>query len=737
MVGIISNIAALNAQTNLEKATAESQSSISRLSSGERIAKASDDVAGLAVGTILKTNVATLRAAYNNTAQAGSLLGVADGAVATIADILQRQKALASQATSGSLTDSARGFLDQEFQNLVKEIDRVSDTTNFNGIKLIDGSLFAANQISTDTRLNATQASAELQITAAMVAGTDDDATIAFEYGGNTATITARPTAGMGTGDDELNIDITANSTAAQQASAIKTAIDNVKNYQGTTAAVLAAKAVFENFDVSVSTDTLTIKSKATGTLGNAATITTAGLTTATVAALDGVDVSNGNGDLGDAGIVAIDGALNSGSHSTTSTAYNGTARTVAQGSVSDSILRSLTATAAATSGINLANVSNNKDFVGTIQGFEADYIADGVVNLSVKVGDFDYLARNVQTAHTANTIVTLSSVQDGGGSFDVQFAANQGVSSVTDQSKADLVAERLNKAFEKIEVYQKRDVTNYTAAGTVYPTGSTTASGDLAGSKFWLYNSDFSDVKVEDVRVVAPAQGGSQAKVMITIDGEVYESGYDFDGSVLAGGIGTSITNTSGGGGDGIVSFVSNTNSKNVLVFQYASATNLSISNDSEAEGLQKALQTALGVNSGASGVNFQVGTTADDNIGVQIKGTNTTDIFLNASGVYESVSVSSKDSASAASTVIDNAIQYVTAVRATVGALQSRFGYAANNIQSAIQNQDAARGTFLDTDISSESTNFAQSQVRIQASISVLAQANQLPQSLLKLIG
>jgi len=77
------------------------------------------------------------------------------------------------------------------------------------------------------------------------------------------------------------------------------------------------------------------------------------------------------------------------------------------------------------------------------------------------------------------------------------------------------------------------------------------------------------------------------------------------------------------------------------------------------------------------------------------------------------------------------------VTSTRAQVGSLQSRFTFAAFSIQSSIENLDAARGVFLDADISEESTNLAQSQVKLQASISVLAQANQVPQSFLKLLG
>jgi flagellin len=90
----------------------------------------------------------------------------------------------------------------------------------------------------------------------------------------------------------------------------------------------------------------------------------------------------------------------------------------------------------------------------------------------------------------------------------------------------------------------------------------------------------------------------------------------------------------------------------------------------------------------------------------------------------------------AATAAAALDTAITKVTSLRATVGALQSRFNFASNAIQSAIENQDAARASLLDTDVAAESSAFASAQVQQQAGIAVLAQANQLPQSLLKLI-
>ena len=73
-------------------------------------------MAGLSVGTILSTTISTLKTAQTSTSQAQSMLAIADGGLKNVGDILQRQKALAVQANTGSLSDNERGFLNQEFQ---------------------------------------------------------------------------------------------------------------------------------------------------------------------------------------------------------------------------------------------------------------------------------------------------------------------------------------------------------------------------------------------------------------------------------------------------------------------------------------------------------------------------------------------------------------------------------------------------------------------------------------------
>lgn len=139
-LNIISNFSANVAHRNLVANDAAATSSISKLSAGTRVVSAKDDAASLAIGSRLRAETEALRQASTNAAQAGSLLQIADGAFATISDILVRLKTLAVQSSSGQLGATERATLDSEFQSLVTEVDRIANDTEFNGVTLIDGS---------------------------------------------------------------------------------------------------------------------------------------------------------------------------------------------------------------------------------------------------------------------------------------------------------------------------------------------------------------------------------------------------------------------------------------------------------------------------------------------------------------------------------------------------------------------------------------------------------------------
>lgn len=134
------NTAANTALVYLNSNSRAMDKSLSKLSSGSRIVRASDDAAGLAVSSAIKADVTALKQSAINAVQGRSVLQTADGAMARIGDILQRMKALAVQSNSGSVDNTARGFINTEYQQLLTEVEAIADNTQFNGVNLINGS---------------------------------------------------------------------------------------------------------------------------------------------------------------------------------------------------------------------------------------------------------------------------------------------------------------------------------------------------------------------------------------------------------------------------------------------------------------------------------------------------------------------------------------------------------------------------------------------------------------------
>jgi len=136
---ISTNIAANSAVRYLNINSAEQTSSLSKLASGSRISQAKDDAAGLAISTRISSDVTALTQAATNASHGISVLQTADGGASNISDILQRMKALASQSSSGTVTDTERAYINAEFSQLIDEVDGIATSTRYNGESLLDG----------------------------------------------------------------------------------------------------------------------------------------------------------------------------------------------------------------------------------------------------------------------------------------------------------------------------------------------------------------------------------------------------------------------------------------------------------------------------------------------------------------------------------------------------------------------------------------------------------------------
>ncbi len=140
-IRIFTNLTSLNTQRILGINNDRLAQSIERISSGLRINRASDDPSGLAIADSLRSDIRVLRQGLRNLNDGISLINVADAGMSQQADILIRMRELAQQSATGTLTNAERKILQVEFDQLRDEIDRISSATEFNGLKLLDGSL--------------------------------------------------------------------------------------------------------------------------------------------------------------------------------------------------------------------------------------------------------------------------------------------------------------------------------------------------------------------------------------------------------------------------------------------------------------------------------------------------------------------------------------------------------------------------------------------------------------------
>jgi flagellin len=137
---INTNLSSINAQRGLSSVTGRLEKNFEHLSTGLRIAVAADDAAGLGISERLRAQVRSLSQAQRNANDGVSLVQTAEGAMNEISNILIRMRELAVEANNGTVSDADKDTLDQEFQDLIAEVDRIADSTDFNTINLLNGS---------------------------------------------------------------------------------------------------------------------------------------------------------------------------------------------------------------------------------------------------------------------------------------------------------------------------------------------------------------------------------------------------------------------------------------------------------------------------------------------------------------------------------------------------------------------------------------------------------------------
>ncbi len=186
------NIMAMNAYRNYNNNTSALSKNLEKLSSGYKINRAGDDAAGLAISEKMRAQISGLSAASKNVKDGISLVKTAEGAMQEVQDMLNRMSYLATQSANGTYDNEVdRANLQKEVTALCTEIDRIADSANFNGIKLMDGSLAGKGNIDGNISFNAskvvtasTKSGAFTAASNAMAASQTFSYTVAWEENG-------------------------------------------------------------------------------------------------------------------------------------------------------------------------------------------------------------------------------------------------------------------------------------------------------------------------------------------------------------------------------------------------------------------------------------------------------------------------------------------------------------------------------------------------------------------------
>ena len=137
MSSVNTNVSASVAQNALERNERSMNTAMERLSTGKRINAAKDDAAGLAISSRMTSQIKGLETGAKNAGDAISMISVADGALVEVGNMLQRMRELAIQAGNGTITTADRSYLNSEYQNLITEIERIADNTQWNGVNIL------------------------------------------------------------------------------------------------------------------------------------------------------------------------------------------------------------------------------------------------------------------------------------------------------------------------------------------------------------------------------------------------------------------------------------------------------------------------------------------------------------------------------------------------------------------------------------------------------------------------
>ncbi|PIE42987.1 MAG: flagellin [Gammaproteobacteria bacterium] len=680
---INTNIASINAQRNLDTSQAANQTALQRLSSGLRINSAKDDAAGLAISTRFTSQVRGLSVAIRNSGDGVSLAQTAEGALGAMTEGLLRIRDLALQSANATNSDIDRAALNQEVSQLKTEIKRISEQTNFNGTKLLDGTFSEVTfQIGANEGESVTfgiDGATVDQLGAANTDGISSD-----QQGG-----TSNPATQMAAGDLVINgIAIGASSgvddafsSADQEVSAIaKAAAINAKSDRTGIEAVVNNTTISgtTTFDASAATGAITINSVSINIAANSSITDEANLENI-------VNVINQN--TGQTGVVAhFNGNTATG---VSLTAEDGRNIIVAGGAA---LLAGAGLTTAGTYSGSFTLISSDGSTIAL------DTTTGNIANAGLAVGKFSGNNSGAIGQEVDDQALTTGDIVINGVPVGPTLESYDTASSTLRDTSAIAKAEAINQIAEQTGVRAIVNATVFNASAIATGTAES-GSLDINGVTINISYSAADTVADKQNTIISAVNNkAGQTGVRAEALGDTYRLIADDGRNITLSNLGGSLSLA----GIGQTGTPDPDTTQSTLTLQSAG---------------QIKLDTITG---DIAKTGFEIGTYGSNEHGQLV----------------QDIDISTVDGALLALDSVDNALNLINLQRANLGAIQNRFESTISNQSIASENLTAANSRIRDADFAAETAELSRTQVLQQAGLSILSQANGQPQQVLQLL-
>ncbi len=690
------NIMAMNAYRNYTNNVSAMKANLEKLSSGYKINRAGDDAAGLAISEKMRAQITGLETAQKNAKDGISLVQTAEGALTEVHDMLNRMVELATMSANGTYDNETDRFqLQKEVNQLRDEINRIADSANFNGIKLLDGSMDADGRVANTTT-----------VFAGMKIGNNINGTAVGDANKNTSTDKIG-------GDNTKGGIFLTGAVSGATTGALNKSDDSVRYHKD---AAVAGKTSFTvdldgtGYSAAAGTN---IKDAQFLLQGGGADNFTGGKanhlsTSATAdAALKYSVTANGEGKITSEDIAtAIEKAINDNGGKIYLKVGNNKADGTAGGT-------------AKYIEYSVARDGDKLTFTMTDKGYD-----DACAATNAATNGENYFAGNFNIGLAANAAAVGTTDLD-------KFAAANDLAVVGNAATCEINEGTTPADTIYAQAYIRFNTDNAASGNGVNKTTDYIADGKgfKIGDEYYVFagsdatfNTEYADnVKVVDIRDLTNLTDGKKGtddfkndlrKALDRLsvaakDNEMFDVQVEERGHILV------------------------VNERST----YTGSANLTEQDwglENQIQAFSSAQSTTNVVKEAGKALTLQIGDTAEDfnQLKVNIK-----DIHTDSLGI-DKIRIDDQTSAAAAIDVIKAAINKVSDIRGTLGATQNRLDHTINNLSVMTENIQDAESTIRDTDVAAEMMKYTKNNILIQSAQAMLAQANQVPQGVLQLL-